>query len=162
MGLLPTSLVVVRRLPNLNAGSPGYAAIYSEEQRQLADAGITSYVKLDRIGSIVLVVPEEQAAAARRLLGDSPELLKHRLPPPCPRCHTFHPAARAPYELLPIGIGVLAAGGLAVAGFMGLAFAIAAIGVVVGAVVTSHMPPWRCHACGFRYGSPRPRRLSDD
>jgi hypothetical protein len=134
----------------------------AEEQKLLADAGIESYVKLDRAFSIALVVPESRAADARRVLAGSPDLFKHRAAPPCPRCHTFQPELRPPYELVPIGVGLLAATGLAVAGsFLGLAYGVAAAGVIVGAVMNSHMPPWRCHACGFRYGSPRERRSLD-
>jgi hypothetical protein len=162
MAILPSSLVVVRRLPNMSAGSRGWAAVYAEERKLLADAGIASYVKLDGIGSIVLVVPEEQAAAARRLLPDSPDLFKHRLPPPCPRCHTFHPAVRPPYELAPIGLSVLIGGGLAVAGFMAAAYMAVPLCVVSAAIMHSHMAPWRCQACGFSFGSSRDRHHPDN
>ena len=133
-----------------------------DEQKLLADAGIESYVKLDRGFSIALMVPEPQAAAARRLLADVPDLYKHHSAPPCPRCHTFQPELRRPYELVPIAAGLLAATAFVVAGLsLGLAYGVAATSVVVAAVMNSHIPPWRCHACGFRYGSPHERRTPD-
>jgi len=152
---VPSRLVPVRRFPTLQAGPRGHSAVGIEEQQLLAKAGIESYVKLDRSFGVALVVPEEQAEAARRVLADAPDLFKHHTAPPCPRCHTFQPEVRRPYELVPIVIWVLTAAVLAVAGLLGLAYGVAAVSVIVAAVMTSHLPPWRCHACGFRYGAPK-------
>jgi hypothetical protein len=150
--LLPTRLVAVRRFPNLRAGR-GSSIVGIEEQKLLKDAGIESYVKLDRGFSVALMVPEEQATAARRVLADLPDLFKHHLAPPCPRCHAFQPDLRRPYELIPIAASVLAATGVVVAGlWMGLAYVTVAAGVLTAAVMTSQIPPFRCHACGLRYG----------
>ena len=148
-------LVPVRRFPTFQAGPRVPSVVGVEEQKLLAKAGIESYVKLDRSFGVALVVPEAQAEAARRALAELPDLFKHHTAPPCPRCHTFQPEVRRPYELLPIVIGILTAAGLAIAGLLGLAYGVTAVSVVVAAVMTSHMPPWRCHACGFRYTDPK-------
>ncbi len=154
--MLPRRLVAVRRFPGLRAGSGGHAVAGLDEQRVLHAAGIESYVKLDRSFGIALVVPEAQADAARRVLADVPDLFAHHPAPPCPRCHTFQPEFRRPYELIPIAAGVLVATGVVVAGlWLGLAYLAAAAGVLVAAVMSSQLPPFRCHACGFRYGSTR-------
>jgi len=152
---MPSRLVAVRRFPNLRVGARGHTVVGIDEQRLLSNAGIESYVKLDRGFSVALMVPEAQAEAARRVLADIPDLFKHHLAPPCPRCHTFQPEMRRPYELVPIVIGILTAAGLAVAGLTGSAYGVAAVSVIVAAVMNSRMPPWRCHACGFRYSDPK-------
>lgn len=152
---LPSRLVAVRRFPNLRAGGRSNTVVGVEEQKLLKDAHIESYVKLDRGFSIALMVPETEAAAARRVLADVPDLFKHQLAPPCPRCHTFQPELRRPYELVPIVAGLFAATAVVVAGlWTGLAYSALAAAVVAAAVMNSHMPAWRCHACGLRYGSP--------
>ena len=153
--LMPSRLVPVRRFPTLQAGPRGHSAAGVEEQKLLAKAGIESYVKLDRSFGVALVVPEPQAEAARRALAEVPDLFRHHTAPPCPRCHTFQPEMRRPYELVPIVIGILTAAGLVVAGLTGFAYGVAAVSVIVAAVMNSHMPPWRCHACGFRYSDPK-------
>jgi len=111
-------------------------------------------VKLDRIGSAALVVPESQVDAAKKVLANSPDLFERHFAPPCPRCHTPHPAARPPYEMVVVGIGLLAAVGVVVADWhIGIAYGLVAASVVSGAVMYSHLPFWRCHACGHRYGT---------
>jgi hypothetical protein len=160
--MMPSRLVAVRRFPNLRLDGRGHTVVGIEEQQLLSNASIESYVKLDRGFSVALMVPEAQAEAARRVLADIPDLFKHHLAPPCPRCHTFQPELRRPYELVPIAVSLFIATGVAVAGLsLAVAYGAAAASVVVAAVMNSHMPPWRCHACGFRYGSPHDRRTLD-
>ena|ERR1041385_212492 len=62
---LPSPLLVVRRHPVTGAHgySGGSAGVGADERTLLAEAGIKSYVKLDRMGSVALVVPEAQADA---------------------------------------------------------------------------------------------------
>ncbi|HET9834145.1 MAG TPA: hypothetical protein VFP91_20620 [Vicinamibacterales bacterium] len=85
--MIPTRPVAVRRFPNLRVGGRGHAVVGVEEQKLLSNAGIESYVKLDRGFSVALMVPEAQADAALRVLADIPDLFKHHLAPLCPRCH---------------------------------------------------------------------------
>ena len=154
---MPTPLVVIRRYPVISYG--GYAghpqSVGGGDRRLLTKAGIESYVKLDRMGSVALMVPEADATAARLALRESPDLFERHFAPPCPSCHTPHPSARPPYEMAVVGVGLLAAVGVVVAGwYIGIAYAIAAVSVVAGAIMYSHLPFWRCHACGCRYGMP--------
>ena len=148
---------MIRRYPQTS--SYGYAGhpegVGGSDRRLLAKAGIESHVKLDRMGSVALMVPEADATAARLALRDSPDLFERHFAPPCPRCHTPHPSARPPYEIAVVGLGLLAAVGVVVAGwYIGIAYGIAAVSVVAGAIMYSHLPFWRCQACGCRYGMP--------
>jgi hypothetical protein len=53
-----------------------------------------------------------------------------------------------------VGIGLLAALGVVVADLpIGIAYGLVAVSVVTGAVMYSHLPFWRCHVCGYRYGA---------
>jgi hypothetical protein len=152
--MAPSSLIPIRRFPVTgHAGySGGGAGVGADERRLLHKAGIESYVKLDRLGSVALMVPESQLDAARRVLADSPDLYERHFAPPCPRCQTPHPAARPPYEMFTVGIGLLAAVGVIVAGWhIGIAYGLVAVSVVAGAVIYSHLPMWRCHSCGYAY-----------
>jgi hypothetical protein len=152
----PSPLVAVRRYPV--AGAYGYsgndAAVGAEERRLLSDAGIESYVKLDRIGSVALVVPQARLAEAKRVLSDLPDLFEHHFAPSCPRCHAPHPSPRPPYEMGVVAVGLVAAVGVVLADWdIGIAYGLLAASVVSGAVMYSHLPFWRCHACGHRYGT---------
>ena len=141
-------------MPGALGHSGGGAGVGDDERKLLLDAGIESYVKLDRIGSVALVVPESQVDAAKRVLANSPDLFERHFAPPCPRCHTPHPTARPPYEMVVVGIGLLAAVGVVVADWhIGIAYGLVTASVVSGAVMYSHLPFWRCHACGHRYGT---------
>ncbi|HUK35555.1 MAG TPA: hypothetical protein VLV86_16675 [Vicinamibacterales bacterium] len=156
MSFTPSTLVVIRRYPVAGAyGSSGNdAGVGAEERRLLSNAGIESYVKLDRIGSMVLVVPQEQLAEAKHVLSDIPDLFECHLAPPCPHCHAPHPSPRPPYEIGVVGAGLLAAVGVELAGwYIGIGYALLAVSVVSGAVLYSHLPFWRCHVCGHRYGT---------
>jgi len=153
--MMPSSLVPIRRYPVLGAYgySGGSAGVGADERKLLLDAGIESYVKLDRIGSVVLAVPESQVESARKALANSPDLFERHFAPPCPRCHAPHPSPRPPYEMIVVGIGLLAAVGVVLANWhMGIAYGILAVSVVSGAAMYSHLPFWRCHACGQRFG----------
>jgi hypothetical protein len=152
--MMPSSLVTIRRYPMTSSTWGGGAGVGADERKVLLEAGIESYVKLDRIGSVVLVVPEAQVDAARRALANSPDLFERHFAPPCPRCHTPHPGPRPPYEMAVVGIGLLAALGVVVADLpIGIAYGLVAVSVVTGAVMYSHLPFWRCHVCGYRYGA---------
>ena len=152
--MAPSSLIPIRRYPVAGAaGYSGSAGVGADERKLLAHAGVESYVKLDRLGSVSLMVPESQLDAAKRVLADSPDLYERHFAPPCPRCHTPHPAARPPYEMFTVGIGLLAGVGVIVAGWhIGIAYGLVTVSVVAGAVIYSHLPMWRCHSCGCAYG----------
>ena len=156
MSVTPSALVPIRRYPVPGAlgHAGGGAGVGADERKLLLDAGIESYVKLDRLGSVALMVPESQVDTAKRVLAKSPDLFEHHFAPPCPRCHTPHPAPRPPYEMVVVGIGLLAAVGVVVADWhIGIAYGLVIASVVSGAVMYSHLPFWRCHACGHRYGT---------
>lgn len=151
--MIPSRLVPVRRYVQ---SSHGHSSVGTEDRQLLLDAGIEAYLKFDRGFGPALMVPESQAGAARRTLASSPDLFADRLAPPCPRCHTFHPDVRAPYELLVIGAGFAAAAAIEIiTGAMGMAIAVLAVAVVCGAIISSHLPHWRCHACGYAFNDTR-------
>jgi hypothetical protein len=152
---MPSALVVIRRYPVL--GAAGYsgagAGVGADERRLLSAAGVESYVKLDRLGSVSLMVPESQLDAARRALAGLPDLYERHFAPPCPRCHAPHPAARPPYEMFLVGTGLLGAVGVVLAGWhLSIAYGLVTATVIGGAVIYSHFPMWRCHSCGCAYG----------
>lgn len=153
--MMPSSLVPIRRypVPGAHGYSGGSADVFADERKLLLKAGIESHVKLDRIGSVVLAVPESQVEAAKKILANRPDLFEHHFAPPCPRCHAPHPSPRPPYEMIVVGIGLLAAVGVVLAGWhLGFAYGILVVSVVTGAIMYSHLPFWRCHACGHRFG----------
>ena len=86
--MIPSALVVIRRYPVTGfAGySGGSACVDVDERTLLKHVGIESFVKLDRLGSVALMVPESQAAAARRAIDGLPDLFARHFAPPCPRC----------------------------------------------------------------------------
>jgi hypothetical protein len=152
--MIPGALVPIRRYPVPGAfGHSGvHAGVGADERTLLQAAGIESYVKLDRLGSVALMVPESQLDAAKKALADSPDLFERHFAPPCPRCHTPHPGARPPYEMIVVGLGLLAAVGVVLTDwYIGIAYGLVAVSVVAGAAMYSHLPFWRCHACGHRY-----------
>ena len=153
MSLVPSRLVPVRRYL---WSSHGQSLVGVDDRQLLLDAGIEAYLKLDRHFGPALVVPESQAQAARRVLADSPDLFAPHLALPCPRCHAFHPDVRPPYELALVGAGVVAAVAIVITiGSMGLAMAILVPAVVGGAIVSTRIPYFRCHACGHTFDDPR-------
>jgi hypothetical protein len=158
--MIPSRLVPVRRYAA--GGSRGDAILGADDRLRLLNAGIEAYVKFDRHFGPALVVPESQAAAACRVLADTPDLFQHRAAPPCPQCHTFHPDVRPPYELMAVGAGFLGAAGLVFAGgSMGIAIAVLTAGVIGAAIMSSRLPRLRCHACGYAWddASQEPRYL---
>jgi hypothetical protein len=137
-------------------GAHGYSIIGVEDRQLLLDAGIEAYLKFDRSFGPALVVPESELAAARRVLAARPDLFERHFAPPCPRCHTFHPGVRPPYEIVLVGATFVAAAAVVIiGGSTGVAIAILAVGVISGAILSSHLPHWRCHACGYAFDSTR-------
>ena len=148
--VVPSRLVPVRRYV---WGSHGQTTVGAEDRTRLLNAGIEAYVKFDRTFGPALVVPESQAAAARNVLADTPDLFKEHAAPPCPLCHTFHPDVRPPYEIGFVGAGFIAAAAIVLAGgSMAVAVAIVTVGVIAGGILSSRLPPWRCSACGHKFG----------
>ena len=37
---------------------------------------------------------------------------------------------------------------------LGIAYGLLIVSVITGAIIHSHIPMWRCHACGYAYGGP--------
>jgi len=148
--LAPSRLVVVRSYRHA-AGLGGTSVVGADDRRLLLDAGIEAYVK----SGGWLMVPGSRAADARELLEASPNLLTDDITPACPRCRAPHPAARRPYGLGIIVLGLVIGATSMVAGYQAAAFVAVAAGVIGAAILEMKLAPWRCVSCGYHYGRPQ-------
>jgi hypothetical protein len=128
----------------------GLSTLSQADRQLLIDAGVEAYAKSDGTGE-VLMVPKAQVARAKKALRASPQLFPEEIVLACPRCDAKDPAARRPYGLAILGVGIVVGIAAAGLGHRGIGLAAMTIGVATAGAVETRIPRWRCMACGARY-----------